>query len=89
MNFIQASILLIVYTFIIVTLYMVLSDPFDKIVTPLEDLNMSASDAHMDRVGGYVRTAFDISFALLIIVPASWFVFWVFHREPDWRYRQY
>jgi hypothetical protein len=81
------GVLLIVYTFIVITIYIVASSPFEEIVSGMEDINMTASDAHIESSGVYVRLAFNLCFALAVIIPSLWFIVWVFHREPDWRYR--
>ena len=66
---------------------MVLSSPFDDMMSGLEDLNMTASDAKVEDASGWGRTVFDMIFAGFVLVPIIWFVVWVFHREPDWGYR--
>ena len=81
------GILLITYTFIVITIYIVVSSPFETIVSGMEDINMTDSDTHIESVGGNVRLAFDMAFALAILVPSLWFIVWVFSREADWRYR--
>jgi len=82
------GILLIVYLFIIIVCYIVLSSPFETIISGFEDINSTASDAQIESSGGLVRSAFDISFGLAGIIPIVWFIVWVFSREPDWRYYQ-
>lgn len=73
---------------IIVITYIVISSPFDKMVSPFEDLNMSASDAQLEVASGYAKTVFNMSFGMLAIFPTAWFIFWTFRREPDWGYNQ-
>ena len=81
------GILLITYTFIVITIYIVVSSPFEEVISGMEDINMTDSDAAIESSGKYVRLAFDLSFALAILIPSLWFIVWVFHREPDWGYR--
>lgn len=87
MDIIRAGVLMIAYLFIIIALYMFLSSPFDDIVTSFENINATASDAHIESASSYGRTVFNMIFAGLAIVPMLWFIVWVFHREPDWGYR--
>jgi len=61
--------------------------PLDDIVTSFENINATASDAHIESASSYGRTVFNMIFAGLAIVPMLWFIVWVFHREPDWGYR--
>jgi len=87
MNIIHGGIILIVYTFVVFAAYIFISSPFDNIMTSFENVNMTASDSHIENVGGTVRTVFDMCFAALALGPIIWFVYWVFHREPHWGYR--
>ena len=80
------GVLLIVYMFIVVMAYFVLSTPFEMIVTDMENINASG-DAQIESTGGLIRTAFDMAFALAGIIPSFWFIAWCFSREPQWGYR--
>ena len=87
MNIPRAGVILIVYLFVLITIYIFLSSPFDDFVTSFEDLNLSASDSHIESNTGIGRTVFNMIFAILGLVPIVWFIFWCFSREPDWRVR--
>jgi len=76
-----------IYVFIVIVIYMVLSSPFDDIMTGFEDINNTNSDSEVEQGSNWGRTVFDLIFAILVLVPLVWFVFWCFHREPDWRDR--
>jgi len=84
---VQNGAIMAVYVFIVVILYMVLSTPFNSIIGDFEDLNMSNSDSEVEAGSSQVGTVFNMVFAGLVLVPLIWFVFWCFHREPDWRDR--
>jgi len=71
-----------------IVIYIVISGVFDDFVTDFENLNLTNSDAEIEQSGGTLRTVFNISFAGLIIIPALWFIYLAFYREPDWRFRQ-
>lgn len=86
MDIVRSGIIMGTYLFIIIIIYMVLSSPFDDMMSGLEDLNMTASDAKVEDASSWGRTVFDMMFAGLALVPLLWFVVWVFRREPDWRY---
>ena len=82
------GILLIVYLFIIIVTYIVISSPFEVMVSGFEDVNETASDSYVDFTSGVVRIVFNFCFALAGLIPIIWFIVWVFQREPDWRYYQ-
>jgi len=86
MNIVHGGIVMGAYLFVIIVIYIVLSSPFDDMVSSFEDLNMTASDTQVESASGWGRTVFDLVFAGLFIVPFLWFVVLVFRREPDWRY---
>lgn len=87
-DIIRNGVILIVYLFIIITLYIFLSGPFDDITTSFENINLTASDSHIESSAATIRTVFNMVFGGLAIVPIVWFIVWCFHREPDWRFRQ-
>jgi len=74
-----------VYLFIVIVIYIVLSSPFDDIMTDFGDINATNSDTHVESGIALGRTVFDIIFALAGIIPIFWFMVKVFYREPDWR----
>lgn len=88
MNIVGRGVLLIVYLFILIVVYLVISTPFDITVQSFGDLNRSASDGQMDQSVTLVRATFDFCFGLAGIIPILWFIVWVYSREPDWRYYQ-
>jgi len=78
-----AGVILIAYLFGLFVLYLVLTNPFDWTIMALENAsNHSMVSYEVSLVGG----VYDIMFGLAAFIPIAWFVAWVFHREPDWRY---
>ena len=88
MDIIRGGIILIMYTFVMIVIYLVISGVFDDFVTSFEDVNLTNSDAEIEQSGGVIRTVFNMSFAGLVIIPILWFIYFAFYREPDWRFRQ-
>ena len=88
MNIIHSGAIMGVYVFILIVIYIVLSGPFDDIMTSLEDVNMTNSDTEVESGTGYGRIVFDMVFVLFGGIPILWFMIQVFSREPDWRYKQ-
>ena len=85
-NIIRDGIILIVYEFIIILLYIVLSNP----VALTLDAIVSAATASGISITSYyneIKTVFSICFAMLGLIPLVWFVFRMWAREPDWGYR--
>lgn len=87
MDIVRSGIIMGAYLFVIIIIYMVLSSPFDDMMSSFEDLNMTKSDAKVEDASSWGRAVFDMIFAGLALVPLLWFVVWVFRREPDWGYR--
>jgi amino acid transporter len=85
MNIIRSGAIMAVYVFIVIILYMVISSPFDDIMTSFSDLDLANSDAEVESGISYGRIVFDIIFALAVLIPIIWFIFMCFSREPDWR----
>lgn len=87
MNTVLGGVILIVYVFVMITCYVFISGPFSDIVTSFDNINLSESDAQVAESSSTARTVFDMVFAGLVIAPIIWFIYLVFYREPDWRYR--
>ena len=87
MDIFRSGIILAVYLFIIFVAYIVISSPFDDIMTDFENINNTASDTGVERGTNMGRTVFDMVFAAAGLIPIIWFIVSVFAREPDWRYR--
>ena len=84
LDIMRNGIIMIVYLSIIFIMYMVLSTPFENIMTGLD------TSANMSQVSSGVtngKWVFNLIFAGLAIVPVIWFIGWSFWREPDWRQR--
>jgi len=84
-NIITDGALMILWTFIVVILYILLSSPFDEIVSGFED--SSYSDAEIDATWSMQRIIFNMVFAILGAVGVFWFIIRVFKREPNWGYK--
>jgi hypothetical protein len=87
LNIVHGGVILIVYVFVVIACYTFISGAFEDVISSVEDVNSTASDTEVESAGTTLRTVFDLMFAGLVLVPVIWFVYWVFSREPDWRYR--
>lgn len=88
MNFIRAGVLMLLYLFITIIVFFIISSPLDSIFNGFDDTTGEHSD-EMDIYLPNIRTALNIFFALVIAAPIIGFIMWVFHREPDWGIRRY
>ena len=84
----RTGLILIMYCFIIIVLYMVLSSPFDDFMTSFSNINSTASDTHVDNAVGYGRLVFDMMFGILLLGPVIWFIAELLREEPEWGYRE-
>ena len=82
-DIIRNGVLLIVYVFAIFVIWIVLSSPFETMMTSFDDIN-GTYDAEVEAGTANNRLVFDIFFAGLAISGVVWFIVWVFRREPDW-----
>jgi ABC-type Fe3+ transport system permease subunit len=68
------------------TLYPVVTSLFDA----FESANFQNAEDEKDTYLPIIESACTAFFAILISLPATWFIFWVFSREPDiTQYRRY
>jgi len=85
-NIIRNGVIMLVIEFIILAMYIFLSSPFDDMMTSFEDINGS-TDSEVEQGTSLNRTAFNMMFGILALIPPIWFIVWVFRREPDRGFR--
>ena len=85
MNIIKAGVIMIVYFFVLFIAYMVISTPFEEMVSGFEDAGGSDVEGRVTAQAGLARSFFKISMGLMVVIPGMWFIIWIFSREPDWR----
>jgi len=78
-----AGLVFITYLFLMVTIFFVLSGPVDTIMTAFSDGAVGTSYAtQMNSYHAGFVLAIKIAFALGIAAPITWFIMWIFSREP-------
>jgi len=82
MNIIRAGLTFLLYLFIVVICYFVISGPVEILID-----SFTGTHAQVDSRLDLYKTFFSMFFAIWAAVPITWFIFWVMHREPDWSYR--
>jgi len=83
-NIIHAGLVFIIYLFIVIALYFFLSVPLDYLFNTFSagSVGTAAADPMSWLLPG-IRWGLNVVFALGIAYPVTWFVFWVFSKEPD------
>ena len=82
-NIIHAGIAFVVYLFVMIVLYYALSTPVDAILSAISDAATGYSAGPMATHGPNFSWAVKLAFAIGISIPVTWFIMWVFSREPD------
>lgn len=82
-NIIHAGVTFVVYLFIMVVLYFALSTPVDSIMDALLNVPLGEATDEMALYNPNISWALKLVFAIGISIPVTWFIFWVFSREPD------
>lgn len=78
-NIIHAGLIFVVYLFVAILLYYLLSYPVEVLINAFFVDSISETFTILP----LVKTALNIAFALSFAFPIVWFVVWVFSREPD------
>jgi hypothetical protein len=87
MNIIRDGVILVVFEFIVILLWVVLSSPMAVIINSLINAGTTMGITQMTTYGILVNRVVDIIFLLMGLCPVIWFFFRVYQREQDWGYR--
>ena len=80
------------FLFITLVAYFVISYPVNIIFDGFESANWANAESQKTIYMPIIRQCMSIFFAILVSLPMTWFIFWVFHREPRYQnvdYRQW
>ena len=89
-SIIHAGVVFGVYLFIMVVLYFVLSSPVDAVMNGI--IGSASSTPAADEMTSFSPNftwAVKAAFAISIAIPVTWFVFWLFSKEPFVGIRRY
>ena len=86
-NIVRAGVILIIYEFIIVFTYIIISTPVATTIASLATAGTGMGVSQMAFYKGLVDAVFSICMGLMALIPVIWFMFRVYQREPDWGYR--
>ena len=84
----RIGIIFIIYLFISILTFFVLSNPIDQIFGSFEDSNFGDADNEKDSLMNSIDIVMKIFWALFIALPVTWIVSKVFSREPASYYRK-
>jgi hypothetical protein len=87
MNIVRDGVILVVFEFIVILLWVVLSGPMAVIINSLINAGTNMGITQMTTYGSLVNRVVDIIFLLMGLCPVIWFFFRVYQREQDWGYR--
>ena len=83
-NIIHAGLIFILYLFIAIILYFVLSVPIELILSGIQGgATGTNAQGSMNLFMPGVRWGLNVAFALFLAFPVAWFVLWIFKQEPD------
>ena len=85
----KAGVIFLIYLFMVVASYFVLSAPINAIIDALAGANFGSATTEIATVLPIVRTALQIFFALFLALPMTWFIMWIMHREPSYYQRRW
>jgi len=82
-NIIHAGTFFVVYLFVMIALFFFLSGPVSTILTGIGTaVENTPTQIYMDRYLPSIDRAVWMVFAIGASVPMTWFIFWVFSRDP-------
>ena len=87
MNIIRDGVILIVFEFIVIIMWIVLSHPMAVIINSLISSGTAMGIGQMTYYGSLVNHVVDMVFLLMGLAPLIWFFFRAYQREQDWGYR--
>jgi len=85
-SIIKAGLIMILYMFIVLILYFTLSGPFNLLFDTFEVSSFGEATDEMHRHVPNIRWAFNVFFSILAAIAITWFIVWIFHREPHWEF---
>lgn len=84
----KAGAILLTFFIVVFICYVFLSMPINTLFDAFDDADTGAAEGAYNWITPIVRSAFNLFFAGMAAVPVTWFIVWVFSREPEWRYER-
>ena len=83
----KAGLVFLVFLTIAIITYALLSPIMTSIFNAFDASDFSNAETQKDTYLPLISQCCTVFFAIFISLPMTWFIFWVFHREP--RYNEY
>ena len=87
-NIVHAGVVFLVYGALMMCLYFFLSAPIDAIMNGLIANPPPLASSEMAQHGPNIAWGIKLAFACGLATPATWFIFWVFSKEPFVGYKK-
>ena len=87
-NIVHAGVVFAVYLFIMVILYFLLSAPIDAIMNGISSVPLGEASDEMAQHSPNMNWAIKAAFACGVATPITWFVMWLFSKEPFIGYKR-
>jgi len=88
-SLVQAGVTFLVFLTIALIAYFVISIPVNLIFDSFEATDFGNAETEKDTYLPIIRDCCTIFFAIFVSLPVTWFIFWVFHREPQFQQVNY
>ena len=62
----------ILYTFIVITTYFLLSTPVEALLAGFESADFAGAETYKDSLMPTIRSAFTLAMAIMISIPVTW-----------------
>ena len=89
---IQAGAIFLAYMFMAIVIFAIFSSPVEALMDGFMGMDVGSQLAS-DKMSQFIpllKTAVQVAFAFGLAAPVTWFIFWIFSREPSIeRYRRY
>jgi len=87
-NIIKIAVVFLVYLFIAVTCYYLLSGPVATLFGAFDGIEAGDATGPLARQYTLTTTVMTIVWAIIVATPVTWFVMKIFSREPAWFIRR-
>lgn len=89
-SLVKGGVVFLVFLTIVLISFFTLYPVVSAIFGAFESADFANAEDEKDTYLPIIESCCTAFFAILISLPATWFIFWVFSREPDvTRYRRY
>jgi uncharacterized BrkB/YihY/UPF0761 family membrane protein len=83
-SLVTAGVRFLVFLMIALIIYFVVSIPVNMIFDSFQSTNFGAAETQKNTYMPIIRQCMTAFFAIFVSLPMTWFIFWCFHREPQY-----